>query len=90
MSKDFGLKDQIQRAAISVMANIAEGYHSFSKLESLKFLGYSSRSSSEVCSHLYAALDIGYLTKNEFKELIEQAEKTGRLIRAFIKYKMNK
>lgn len=56
-SKDFELKDQIRRAAVSIMANISEGFDSQSNEEFIRFLIYARRSSSEVQSHLYVALD---------------------------------
>ncbi|MBU0505715.1 four helix bundle protein, partial [bacterium] len=85
-ARDFGLRDQIQRASISAMANIAEGHHSGSDLEFIRFLGYSARSCSEVRSHLYAALDLGYVEKKEFDEMTEQARKTSNFVRGFIRY----
>ncbi len=85
-SKDFGLKDQIQRSSISIMANIAEGIHSSSDQEFMRFLTYSARSCSEVRSHLYAALDIGYISNHLFEEITEQAKKTSSFIRAFYRY----
>jgi four helix bundle protein len=85
-SKDFGLKDQIQRSSISIMANIAEGFENISNKEFIRFLGYSLRSSAEVRSHLYAALDIDYITKGEFARLFEQATKCSNYIKAFMRY----
>jgi four helix bundle protein len=79
LSKDFGLRDQIQRAAVSVMANIAEGFDSESHIEFARFLGIARRSAVEVQSLLYAALDIGYLTEETFKNVYAQAEKAKAL-----------
>jgi four helix bundle protein len=59
LAKDFGLRDQIQRAAVSVMTNIAEGFDCESHVEFARFLGISRRSAIEVQSLLYTALDIG-------------------------------
>ena len=56
-STDFGLRDQVQRASVSVMANIAEGFDGRSTREFIRFLGYAFRSATEVQSHLYVALD---------------------------------
>ena len=78
-AKDFGLRDQIQRAAVSVMANIAEGFDCESHAEFARFLGYARRSAVEVQSLLYAALDIGYVDEDLFKEMYAQAEKTKAL-----------
>jgi four helix bundle protein len=78
-AKDFGLRDQIQRAAVSVMANIAEGFDCESHREFARFLGFARRSAVEVQSLLYAALDIGHITEEAFKSTYELAEKTKAL-----------
>lgn len=85
-SKDFGLKDQVRRASISIMANIAEGFGSYSTNEFIRFLGYSLRSCYEVQSHLYAALDIGYLAREEFDDAFAQTSKCSNFCKAFLKY----
>ena len=59
-ARDFGLRDQIQRAAVSVMANIAEGFDCESHVEFARFLGIARRSAVEVQSLLYIAQDVGY------------------------------
>jgi len=79
-SKDFGLKDQIQRAAVSSMTNIAEGFDNESTVEFARFLGMARRSSVEVQSLLYAALDINYIKEEIFKTHYEQARKTQAII----------
>lgn len=78
-AKDFGLRDQIQRAAVSAMTNIAEGFDCDSHVEFARFLGIARRSAVEVQSLLYAALDINYLDEETFKSLYAQAEKTKAL-----------
>jgi four helix bundle protein len=85
-AKDFGLRDQIQRASGSVMHNIAEGFDAGSNAEFVRFLRYSQRSSSEVQSQLYVALDINYIGKPDFEEIYELAAKSRAKIGAFIKY----
>lgn len=85
-SRDFGLVDQIRRASTSIMANIAEGFDSGSDAEFIRFLCYSQRSCTEVCSHLYIALDQQYVTPEEFKAQYEMAQETKKKIGAFIKY----
>ena len=82
-ARDFGLKDQIQRASVSVMTNIAEGFDDDSKAEFARFLGYSRRSAVEVQSLLYAALDAEYIDQTKFNDLYEQAKKTKALVGAF-------
>jgi four helix bundle protein len=85
-AKDFGLRDQIQRAAVSIMANIAEGFDGRSTREFIRFLGYAFRSATEVQSHLYVALDQAYFMKDEFEDLYQQAIETKKLINGFIRY----
>ncbi len=85
-SKDFGLKDQIRRAAGSVMHNIAEGFDSGSRLEFQRFLRYANRSCSEVRSQLYVALDQEYLTEAAFNQISEHCTGTSRIIRGLIRY----
>ena len=79
-ARDFGLRDQIQRAAVSSMTNIAEGFDCDSRVEFARFLGISRRSAVEVQSLLYTALDVGYVTESSFKAHYAQAEKTKALI----------
>jgi len=79
-ARDFGLKDQIQRAAVSAMTNVAEGFDCDSHLEFARFLGIARRSSVEVQSLLYVALDAGYITEETFKSHYAQAAKTKALI----------
>jgi four helix bundle protein len=64
-SRDFGLRDQIQRASSSVMHNVAEGLESGSDPEYVRFLKMARRSAGEVQSQLYLALDVGYITDEE-------------------------
>ncbi len=64
--KDFGLRDQIQRAAVSAMTNIAEGFDYESKVEFARFLGIARRTAVEVQSLLYAALDVSYINESIF------------------------
>ncbi len=84
--RDFGLRDQIQRASTSIMANIAEGFDGGSNREFLKFLGYAFRSTSEVQSHLYVALDQEYLGQQSFDSLFDLTVGLKNLIRGFIRY----
>ncbi|HAP36002.1 MAG TPA: four helix bundle protein [Bacteroidetes bacterium] len=85
-NKDFGLRDQIQRAAVSIMSNIAEGYERDSNKEFVKFLGYSKGSVGEVRSLLYVALDQEYISEMEFNNLKESATNISTQIANFIKY----
>ena len=83
-SRDFGLKDQIQRAAVSVMENIAEGFGRKSNQDFLRFLGIAYSSVLEVQSHLYVALDLGYIDRKQFEATYNMAASTMRLIGGFI------
>jgi len=85
-SKDFGLKDQVRRASVSIMANIAEGFDSQSDQEFKKYLGYSRRSATEVLSHLYVALDQKYITDQKFEALKTEITEIKQLIGGFIRY----
>lgn len=82
LSKDFGLRDQIQRASVSVMANIAEGFDCDSHKEFARFLGIARRSAVEVQSLLYICLDTGYITQEEFDTCYQQARKTKQMVHA--------
>jgi len=79
-AKDFGLSGQIQRAAVSIMANIAEGFERGGRAEFHHFLSTAKGSCAEVRTHLYIAYDIGYLEQSEFNQLLAQAEEVGRII----------
>jgi len=84
--RDFRLVNQIQAAAVSVMANIAEGFSRRSDKEFIQFLFISKSSCAEVQSHLYVALDQRYINQTTFDLIYGQAEKVSRMDSAFIKY----
>ena len=86
LKRDWGLATQLQRADVSVMSNIAEGFDSGSKPEFMNFLRYARRSSLEVQCHLYAAADQQYISHEEFTRVYSQAEKSRMLVVAFIRY----
>lgn len=79
VAQDFGLRNQIQRASVSVMANIAEGYGRYSDKEFANFLNMAHASVSEVQSHLYVALDLSYISAEGFEELYDLLEEIGRM-----------
>ena len=84
--KDFSLKDQIIRAAVSIMSNIAEGFDSGTNKSFVRYLNISLGSASEVKSILYVALDQNYITNDKFKELYENCDEIKRLITGLKKY----
>ena len=84
--KDYGFRDQIQRAAISVMSNIAEGFDRSSNKEFVQFLVIARGSIAEVRSLSYAAMDIGYIDKKTFADILEHSFKLTNLINGFIRY----
>ena len=84
--KDYSLVDQIRRAAISVMANIAEGFARKGNKEFIQFLFIAKSSAAELQSHLYVALDQKYINEDTFGELYQDADKIQRQLSNFIKY----
>jgi four helix bundle protein len=82
--KDSGFRDQIQRASVSVMSNIAEGFESGTKQSFLNYLYIAKGSAGEVRAQLYIAYDVGYLNIETFKYLKNLAEETSKLIASFI------
>ena len=84
--RDFGLRDQVRRAAVSIMSNIAEGHGRGGSKEFIQFLSVARGSASEVNAQLYVALDQGYVTEDGFGRLREQAVRTGSVISGLIRY----
>jgi four helix bundle protein len=84
--RDFVLKDQIRRAAISIISNIAEGFERGGDKEFLQFLAVAKGSSGELRAQLYVALDQRYVAEREFKLLSEKVTELSRLLAGFIKY----
>lgn len=84
LCKDNGFKDQIQRASVSILSNIAEGFESGSKQNFIHYLFISKASAGEVRAQLYVALDVGYLNIEKFKYLNGLATECSRLIASFV------
>ena len=85
-SMDFELKNQIRRSAVSIMANVAEGFHRNSNKDLLKFLDYSRSSIAETLSHAYVALDQDYIVASETETLKQQADLVWKKINNLISY----
>lgn len=85
-SRDYGLKDQIRRAAVSVMSNVAEGFERGGNKEFQQFLSVAKGSAGEVKSQLYVALDAGHIEQKDFNHIYQLADETGRLIGGFMRY----
>ena len=84
--KDFGLKDQIRRAAVSVMANIAEGHGRKSNVEFAQFLNIARGSAAEVQSHLHVAKGLGYITEQDFERIYTLLGEISKMTLALAKY----
>jgi len=85
-SKDFGLRDQIRRASISILSNIAEGFERNGSKEFKQFLSVAKGSAGEVRAQLYVALDLEYITKEEFEKLNRLVLDTSKMTSGFINY----
>lgn len=84
--RDFGLRDQIRRASVSIMANVAEGFGRGGNKEFIAFLSTARGSCAEVKSHLYVALDAGLLNQGTFDALFVRASETEGLVSGLMKY----
>jgi four helix bundle protein len=85
-ARDFGLRDQIRRAAVSIMSNIAEGFDRGGNKELIHFLAIAKGSAGEVRSQVYVALDARHIDQSNFDRLSEMAAETSRVISGFMKY----
>jgi four helix bundle protein len=81
-AKDFGLRDQIRRASVSIMANLAEGFDRAQPRQFQYFLTIAKASCAEAQSHLYVARDAGFLSAEELDALLEEGRRLGRAIGA--------
>lgn len=88
-SKDFSLRDQIRKASISIMANIAEGYGRRSKREFSNFLNMAHGSAAEVQCHLYVSLDLNYINHEDFQTIFEKVEEVSKMTQGFMNYLNN-
>jgi four helix bundle protein len=85
-AKDYGLRNQIQRASVSIMANIAEGFGRRSDKEFANFLNMAHGSVSETQSHLYVALDLSYVDETSFTKLYELLDEVSKMTLALAQH----
>ena len=85
-ARDFALRYQVRRAAISVVSNIAEGFEREGRAELVQFLSVAKGSLGEVMAQLYVALDQGYVTQEEFNQLSGQVQDTRKLLAGLMNY----
>ena len=80
LAKDYGLRDQMRRSAVSIISNIAEGFERGTAPEFHRFLAIAKASCAELRSQLYVAVDVGYLEDVTFRALLTQAGEVARLV----------
>jgi four helix bundle protein len=85
-SRGFGLRDQMRRAAVSIMSNIAEGFESQTQLLFIQFLSRAKGSAGELRAQLYIALEQEYIAANEFQTAYSLAETCSKQLASFIRY----
>jgi len=88
-ARDFSLRDQIRRASVSIMSNIAEGFGRGGNKEFMQFLSTAKGSASEVQAQLYVAIDAGYINQDQFQKLYSETEATARMIAGLLRYLQN-
>ena len=86
LSRDYGLRDQIRRASISIISNISEGFERDGDKEFIQFLSNAKGSCGEVRTQLYILKDRGYIEDNEFKNLYQMTLEINRMISGLMKY----
>src|SRR5829696_7394839 len=86
LARDFGLRDQMRRASVSIMSNIAEGFESQTQALFIQYLGHAKGSSGELRAQLYIALEQEYITSDEFKTAFSLAELCSKQLARFIQY----
>ncbi len=85
-ARDFGLRDQMRRAAVSIMSNIAEGFESQTQAMFIKYLAHAKGSAGELRAQLYIARDQGYVPEDSFSEMFSLAEICSKQLARFIQY----
>ncbi len=85
-ARDYGLREQVRRAAVSVMSNIAEGFERGSDRQLRHFLLIAKGSVGEVKCQLYIAHDVGYISEEQFSILMNKTTEIGRMLAGFMRY----
>lgn len=85
-ARDFGLRDQMRRAAVSILSNIAEGFESQTQSTFIRYLFHAKGSAGELRAQLYIAQDQKYVTSDEFKSAVSMAEACSKQLARFIQY----
>ena len=85
-ARDYGLKDQIRRASVSILSNIAEGFERGGNKEFIQFLYVAKGSCGEVRAQLYVAKDLHYITDEQFRNLTTQSLRISKMLAGFIAY----
>lgn len=85
-AKDFGLRDQVRRAAVSILANIAEGFERGGTGEFVQFLAVAKGSAGELRAHLYVAFDQGYIDEGAFEQLRTASRVLSRMVSGLMAY----
>ena len=83
--RDFGFRDQITRAGLSIPSNIAEGYERGAAKEMANFLNYAKGSAGELRTQIYIGMDIGYIAQDQGKGWLAEAEEISRMLHGLIK-----
>ncbi len=84
--KDFGMIDQLRRASVSIVSNIAEGYERNGNKELVQFLSFAKGSAGEIRAQLHIARELEYINENQFKELYEKISALSKMLAGFIAY----
>jgi S23 ribosomal protein. len=87
--KDYGFRDQIQRASVSIPSNISEGYERHTNKEYIHYLYIAKGSCGELRTQMYLAKEFGYIKKNDFETLLDKAKHLSSMLSNMIKARQN-